>query len=210
MHADSRSRSLSRLPQFAKSNAGPAVPATRAFRCFRFRLPVSSLLGVCAMKSRVLAAVMAVGFLCISSQAFAFNLFGGGYGGGCGCDNTCGCEPTCGCQNDCAPKCCKQRCCHLFNRCCRSSCDMGCGCAAPSCAAPSCAAPSCAAPTCAAAPSCGCDNTCGCDNGCGRCHKQRCCKQRCCKERCCHHRNRCCNSGNTCGCDMAPACGCGG
>ena len=42
------------------------------------------------MKSRLLAALVAVGLLCISAQANAngfLSMLGGGYGGGaCGCD----------------------------------------------------------------------------------------------------------------------------
>src|SRR5436190_19177668 len=104
----------------------------RATRGRRFRRQgVSVSVPLCSghlrsltMKSRVLAAVLAVGFVCMSSQAFAFERLaamlsnlGGGGGYGCGCDNTCGCEPTCGCQQSC----CKQRCCgHHRNRCCNS------------------------------------------------------------------------------------------
>jgi len=171
------------------------------------------------MKSRLIAAILAVGLLCISSQANAANLFGimlgGGYGGcgcdnACGCDNKCGCENTCGCDRGCGhQRCCKQRCgCGLFSHCRSRCCESKCGCEV-SCAAPSCAAPTCAAPTCEAAPSCGCEAKCGCDRGCGRCHKQRCCKERCCKQRCHSRCHRGCGCDNTCGCDMAPKCGCG-
>src|SRR5207245_259332 len=112
--------------------------------------PCSSHLRSLPMKSRVLAALMAVGLLCMSSQANAFERLaamlgniGGGGGCGCGCDNACGCDNSCGCQTSC----CKQRCGHHRNRCCNSCCNTSCGCAAPTCAAPTCAAP---APTCAA------------------------------------------------------------
>ena len=217
-----RCQSCYGLPHSAMSYAGPAVPATRV-SVVSVPSPVS-VLGVSPMKSRVIAAVLAVGLLCISSQANAFEriamiLGGGGYGGGCGCDNTCGCEPACGCDRGCHRGChrgCKQRCgCGLFSHHRGCGCDNACGCdvscAAPSCAAPSCAAPSCAAPapTCEAAPSCGCEPACGCDNGCGRhrCHRQRCCKQRCGCGLFSHHRG--CGCDNACGCDMAPTCGCG-
>jgi hypothetical protein len=191
------------LPQFAKSNAGPAVPATRVSVVSVSVSPCFGHLRSLPMKSRLIAAVLAVGLLCISSQANAngfLSILGGGYGG-CGCDNVCGCDkaPSCGCDNNCCRQRCHQRC---HSRCHRGcGCNSSCGCAAPSCAAPSCAAP---APTCAAAPSCGCDNNCGCNRGCGGC-RQRCCKQRCCHSRC--HRG--CGCNNSCGCNMAPACGCG-
>jgi hypothetical protein len=153
------------------------------------------------MKSRLVAAVLAAGLLCISAQANAFELFGllgGGYGG-CGCDNVCGCDaaPKCGCDNGCHNRCHRDRCCR--DRCHR---HRGCGCDV-SCAAPTCAAPM---PTCEAMPSCGYEKaSCGCDRG---CHRDRCGKQRC-------HRgcwggwfNRGCGCHNACGCDAAPACGC--
>lgn len=60
------------------------------------------------MKSRIVAAVLAAGMMCISAQAQALDLFGmlgGGYGGGggCGCELSCGCAaaPSCGCDNGC-------------------------------------------------------------------------------------------------------------
>jgi hypothetical protein len=166
------------------------------------------------MKSRVIAAVLSVGMFCIASQASAFELFnmlggGYGYGGGCGCEAACGCDTGCGHDHGCGcdrgchkQRCCKSRC-HK-SRCCHNTC--GCDMAAPTCAAPvSCAAP--VAPSCGYEPSCGAAPSCGCDKACGRCgcKKQRCHRQRCCKSRC--HKSRCCE--NTCGCDVAPVCGCG-
>jgi hypothetical protein len=156
------------------------------------------------MKSRVIAAVLSVGMLCLASQASAFELFGmlgGGYGG-CGCEVACGHEPACGC----APKRCKQRC--PKQRCCRERCHHlknrfcgGCGCDA--------VVPTCAAPV---APSCGIEPACGCDHHRARCCKQRCpkqrCpKQRCCRERCHHLKNRFAGCGCEPACGIEPACG---
>ena len=57
-------------------------------------------------------------------------------------------------------------------------------------------------------PSCCCEKSCGCPSD--DCCEDPCCGTSCCKERCCKLFSRCGNSCNTCGCDMAPACGCGG
>src|SRR5205085_4354072 len=57
------------LPHCATSHAGPAVPATRLDRCFRFRLKRPGLLGVPLMKSRLFAALLAAGLLFISAPA---------------------------------------------------------------------------------------------------------------------------------------------
>src|SRR5262245_634360 len=145
------------------------------------------------MKSRLLAATIAAGLICMCSQANAFeflrSMMSGGYGG-CGCDNVCGCDNKCGCNNTCG---CDRGCWgHHRNRC-GCGCDTGKGCG--------CAAPTCAAPTCAAVPSCGCDNKCGCDRG---CHRNRCgCGHSRCHSRC--HRSWGCD--NACGWD--GKCGCG-
>ena len=84
------------------------------------------------MKSRIVAALLAAGMLCISASAQAnefLSILGGGYGGGCGCNNVCGGEPTCGCQPRCHQRCCHQRCHRGCNTC---GCDMApaCGCGA--------------------------------------------------------------------------------
>jgi hypothetical protein len=166
-------------------------------RCFRFRPPVLCLEEP-SMKSRLLAAVLTAGLMCISSQANAaglLSIFGGGYGygGGCGCDNACGCDaaPACGCDRGCGH--------HRCGRGCHTRCHRGCGCNnVCGCDA---VAPSCAAP----APTCGCENTCGCDRGCGRCHRGCGCRERC--HRGCGRCHRGCGCQNTCGCDAAPACG---
>jgi hypothetical protein len=135
------------------------------------------------MKSRLIAAAVAVALLCISSQAnaagFLSNILGGGYGNGC-CDvaPSCGCEkaPACGCER---PRCCHQRC----HRSC--GCRNHCGCAAP-----------------VQAPSCGCEKTCGCDRG---CHRQRCCGGW--LQGLFSHHGCGCHAAPKCGCEMAPACG---
>jgi hypothetical protein len=172
------------------------------------------------MKNRPLVAALAVGLVCIASQAFAFErldrailnmVSGGGYG--------CGCESACGCDNGCGRNRCHDRC----HRGCRDRCGRGCGLfgghhgccdAAPSCAAK---APSCGyEPSCGVAqkgPSCGMEPACGCDRGCGRdrCHRERCCRERCHRDRC--HRDRCggCGlfGGHHGGCGCEAKCGCG-
>src|SRR5262245_22927590 len=196
------------LPHFAKSNAGPAAGGDTCVRRSVSVSPCFKSIEEPPMKSRLLAAALAVGLVCICSQANAaglLNILGGGYGGGCGCDAapSCGCNaaPSCGCNNSCG---CHQRCGGCFSGlfshgcgCQRScGCNNSCGCTV--------AAPSCAAP----APSCGCDNHCGCNRGCG-------CRQRCgCYQRGgCHNRCGCqrsCGCNNSCGCAVAaPSCGCG-
>src|SRR5262245_42573296 len=147
------------------------------------------------MKSRVIAAVLAAGLMCISSQANAaglLSIFGGYGGGGCGCDNTCGCDvaPKCGCDRGCHRGCG-----------CRSRCHRGCGCN-QSCGY-TVAAPSCAVQ----APSCGYEKSCGCDRG---CHRGCGCRDRCHRGCGCGWNlfNHGCGCRNTCGCDTpAPSCG---
>ena len=92
------------------------------------------------MKNRLLAAALAVGLVCICSQANAaglLNILGGGYGYGDGCG--CGGEvaPSCGCNNNCG---CRQHCHQRCGGCFSGLFSHGCGCHR----------------------SCGCNNSCGC------------------------------------------------